>query len=315
VKSALRVVLPFAVTTAILAWLFRSIGVRDVFAQLSLEATAKLVPVIVVYAVLSLWIEGLSLTRLTSHAGRHAGIGLCARIKAASYALGMVNYALGMAGLTVLFRRRVGLPMQVAAGLVATVSVFDLGMMMAIALIGAVLATSQGAVLRLGLVSAVIAAVGAGLFVLRAPFALGPLDRIRDLELFHTARSAPWSLLAELAGLRAAFALVFIGTGLGSLLAFDIRIPLADGVVGLSAVAVVGAAPIAVSGLGTVQAAVVYLFGEWAERDVLLAASLAMQAAMIAVRAAMALLFAGEFTREAAEAAREAAGAASGGEA
>ena len=65
-----------------------------------------------------------------------------------------------------------------------------------------------------------------------------------------------------------------------------------------------GALPIAVAGLGTVQLATVQLFGAYADEATLIACSLSMQAAMVAVRMSMGLVFAREFTREAVEATR-----------
>jgi hypothetical protein len=72
----------------------------------------------------------------------------------------------------------------------------------------------------------------------------------------------------------------------------------------MSAVALVGALPIAVAGLGTVQLATVELFGAHADEATLIACSLSMQATMVAVRISMGLVFAREFTREAVEATR-----------
>ena len=67
----------------------------------------------------------------------------------------------------------------------------------------------------------------------------------------------------------------------------------------------ISALPIAVAGLGTGQAAFVYLFREWGPPDVLLACSLTVSIGMILLRAAIGVGFAPEFTREAFDAARE----------
>ena len=77
----------------------------------------------------------------------------------------------------------------------------------------------------------------------------------------------------------------------------------------MGAIALVGAMPIAVAGLGTVQLATVELFGAYADEATLVACSRPMQAAMLAFRMAVGLLFAREYTREAVEATRGAGGA------
>ena len=63
--------------------------------------------------------------------------------------------------------------------------------------------------------------------------------------------------------------------------------------------------PIAVAGLGTSQAAFVFLFRDYASQEALLAQSLVLSTGMLALRAGMGVAFAREFTREALRAARE----------
>ena len=106
-----------------------------------------------------------------------------------------------------------------------------------------------------------------GLAVLRAPFSLGPLERLRELEIFQVLRTAPLSVLIKLAGLRIAFVLVFVGMGRwGALGVQDPRASRRDGSSACPPSRLVGALPIAVAGLGTVQVAAVELFENWAHR-------------------------------------------------
>jgi len=302
--TILRWLLPFVGTGALLAYLLRRIQLRDALDAVTLESALVIVPVTLGYGCLSVWIDGVSLARLTRYAGRVADVATCARIKAASYALGLVNYAVGAAALAVLFRRRVGLGLAAAAGLVATVAITDLAMLILVTGTSTALFTTEAAALRTSVAVTTIAVVFGGLAVLRAPVPLGPLERLRHLDLFRTVRSAPVSLLAELALLRIAFVLTFIAMGAGCLLAFGVHIPPGPLVAGMASIALIGALPIAVAGLGTVQLATIGLFSAYADDATLFAASLAMQVAMILVRAAMALVFAREFTREAAQATR-----------
>jgi hypothetical protein len=302
--DVLKRTLPFVVTAAILAYLFDRIDLAAAFATLTAESASILIPAILIYGFVSLAIEGVSLARLTDSAGRPASVSTCSRIKAASYSIGMLNYALGIAALSVLFRRRVGLGLATAAGLVATVSVTDLAMLIAIAVVALVFAASDGPALQLGTVAFVAAGLAFGLVFLRTSRSLGPLERLRQLDLFKTVRSAPLRTLLELALLRIGFVFTFIGAGHGSMIAFGVQVPADELIVGMSVVALVGALPIAVAGLGTVQLATVELFGAYADEATLVACSLSMQAAMLAVRLSMGLVVAREFTREAAEATR-----------
>jgi len=138
-----------------------------------------------------------------------------------------------------------------------------------------------------------------GLIALRTERSLGPLDRLRNLQLMRSVREMPSERLVELLALRTLFVAVFVALGGVALAAFGIRPPLGDLIVGFSAIALISALPIAVAGLGTGQLAFVYLFRASADAEALLAASLALSAGIILLRIALAATYAREFTREA----------------
>jgi hypothetical protein len=159
--------------------------------------------------------------------------------------------------------------------------------------------------MRAGVIAATGVGIAGGLTLLRLPGSLGPLEWVRALPLFRIARTARWTLLAELALLRLLFVVTFVALGWCALVAFGISVPAGDMIVNIATVALVAALPIAVSGLGTGQAAFVYLFRHWAAPETLLACSLTLSAGLIVLRAGLGFLFAGELTREALGAARK----------
>ena len=106
--------------------------------------------------------------------------------------------------------------------------------------------------------------------------------------------SAPCNLPAY----RMFFSGCFVAGCASAFVAFDIPAPPARLVSGIMVVALVAALPIAVSGLGTRQAAFVYLFSDVAPAERVLAMSLVLSFGIIATRAAMGLCFARELTRE-----------------
>jgi uncharacterized membrane protein YbhN (UPF0104 family) len=105
--------------------------------------------------------------------------------------------------------------------------------------------------------------------------------------------------LVRLFALRTAFSVCFVLICGAAFAAFGIATPLPEFVTGVLLVALVGAIPVAVAGLGTTQAAFVYLFAPFASREVLLAMSLVLSAGLLTLRALMGLAFAREYTREA----------------
>ncbi|MEN8184497.1 MAG: lysylphosphatidylglycerol synthase domain-containing protein [Myxococcota bacterium] len=295
----LRWGVPLVVSGGTLAFLLWQIDFREALHHVDATVAGTIVPALLLYGAVSLVIEALSLARVTHAAGSPLTRWTCARIKAASYPLAIVHYALGVGGLTYLLRRHGALSISRAAGVVGLIGFFDLGLLLAVTALGAGLLATQAPEVRASLVVAVVGAILAGLAVLRTRRSFGSLDRLRDLELFRAARAAPAVLLLEVAVLRLLFVLVFIGLAAVSLVAFGIHVPLGDLVVCVTGIALVSALPIAIAGLGTGQVAFVYLLRHWGEPEVLLACSLVLSAGLIGMRAALGLLFAREFTREA----------------
>jgi hypothetical protein len=300
----LRRALPFAVSAAILALLLARVDAGAVARELHARAVLVLAVAILAYGALSLGLEAVSLSRVTAAAGGRLALATCARLKAASYPLSLLHYGLGAAAMTLLLRRRAGLGVSSAAGMVLLLSSLDLGVLLALGAAGALLLGTEGPALRAGVVGGVVVAIAGGFVLLRAPIPLGPLERLRRLAVFDALRDASARLLAELAVLRLLFVLAFVALGGVALAAFEVRVPAGDLVVGVAVVALVAALPIALSGLGTGQAAFVVLFRPWADPERLLACSLALSAGLIAMRAALGLVFAREFTREALDATR-----------
>jgi hypothetical protein len=298
--------LPAAVSGGILAFLLGRIEFHRMADHLDARVALVLVPALLAYGAISLWLEALSLARLLPPSSRASSPWSCAKIKAASYPLALIHYALGAGTLTVLLRRRAAIGISDAAGMVMLIALFDLGLLLVLTALGAALLSTRAPAVQVSLVFAAILGIAAGFAFLRSSLSLGPLDRVRNLDLFRAARDAPGRLLVELGVLRLLFVSSFIALGGAALAAFGVLVPIGDLIVNVAGVSLVAVLPIAVSGLGTGQAAFVYLFRHWAGPEQLLACSLTLSAGIILLRASIGLLFARELTREALRAAREA---------
>jgi len=290
---------PVVVSVGALGFLFATVNLEEAWDQVTWRVAAILVPSLLVYGAITLVLEAWSILRLVVPAPPEFGAWTAARVKCASYLLGIVHYALGVGALTVLLRRRAALPLSEAASIVLLISAADLLIVLGLAAAGAALYEFDDTT-HLALMLAV-GGVGffGGLAVLRAPGSLGPLDRIRSLSVFEALRTVPLERLAELLVLRAVFSICFIGISGVGFAAFDLHPPVSQLVVGMMIVAVVAALPIAVAGLGTSQAAMIYLFRDLGDDGAVLAMSLVLSAGMILMRALMGLVVAREYTREA----------------
>jgi len=306
VRSWVQRGLPAVVSLGALAWLLSTFDLRSLLSSLDARVARVMLPALVLYGSATLVIEALSIRRLLEAPPPSFTIWMAARIKCASYLLAVINYTLGGAGLAVLLRQRTGLSLGASAGVVLLVALTDLVITLTFGTLGIVFAQAGVSVLLVGLFAVIAAGIVFGVVILRAPGSLGPIERIRSLAVFATLRRTPLARLLELVLLRCLFSACFISIAGAAFLAFGVEIGIPRLVGGMMALAIVGALPIAVSGLGTGQVAAVYLFRDLATAETILAMSLVLSFGMIALRVLMGIVFAREFARRALNAAREA---------
>jgi len=289
---------PPAVSVAILAILLARFDLRAAAAALDARAGLVLLTAVLVYVAFTLTLEAVTLQRLLPEGDRPLDLATAARIRAASYLVAVVHYALGLGAVTLLVRRRTGLEVGVAAGVALLIAAIDLGILIGFVVV-AIAAGGGSEYVRGPIVVGAGLALVAGFALVRTPADLGPLERIRSLGVFQAVATAPIPRLAEALVLRTAFVASFIAVVGAALAGFGVRVPLGELVVGVAAVALVAALPIAASGLGTGQAAFLWVFRGHGPPEVLLACSLALSAGLIALRALIGAAFAREYAREA----------------
>jgi len=299
--------LPAAVSIGLLAWLLSTFDLRAIVAALDARVAVVLLPCVLVWGSTTLVLEALSIMRVLAAPPASFTVWTAARIKCASYLLGIIHLTLGGAGLAVLLRQRTGVTLGRSAGVVLLIMLTDLAVTLSAGALGAAQSTAAASALPVGLIALLAAGIVFGIALLRAPGSLGPIERIRSLPVFVALRETPLPRLFELVLLRVVFVACFIAIGGAAFVAFGIDAPVSRIIVGMSVLAVVGALPIAVSGLGTGQLAAVYLFRGLAPAETILAMSLVLSFSLTALRLLMGLTFAREFARQALAGAREAA--------
>ena len=299
--------LPAVVSLGLLAWLLTRFDLRAIVAALDARVAVVLLPCVLLWGTSTLALEALSIFRMLPAPPASFTIWTAARIKCASYLLGIIHLTLGGAGLAVLLKQRTGVTLGRSAGVVLLIMLTDLVITLSAGALGASFSQAAASALPVGLIALIAAGLIFSLGILRAPGSLGPIERIRSLSVFVALRQTPAARLLELALLRCAFVACFIAIGGAAFVAFDIDAGIARIVVGMSILAVVGALPIAVSGLGTGQVAAVYLFRDLAPPETILAMSLVLTFSLTALRLLMGLTFAREFARQALAGAQEVA--------
>ncbi len=287
------------VSAGVLTFVLTRVDAVDLAGVLTWKVALWMVPTLLAYGAVTLLLESVSILRLAEGARESFGTWSAARIKCASYLMGIVNYALGVGALAVLLRRRSGIALGRAAGIVLLISFTDLGLLIVLGTLSVVLTRSEAPVVQAGALVLLGLALVIGVILVRMPGSLGPLERIRSLSVFEAVRFASLRRLGELAGLRLVFVLAFVAMSGVAFRAFDLHPSLSELVVGMIFVAMVAALPIAVAGVGTSQAAVLWFYRDLATPEALLAMSLVLSAGLVSLRALMGIVFARDLYREA----------------
>ena len=139
----MRRLLPLAVSVIALVGLFASVDLAKLVGALSWRVAAIVIPSLVLYGAITLALETASIRRLLGHTPVTVPPATAARIKCASYLLGIVNYALGVAALGVLLQRRAGIRLAEAANVVLLISGLDMLIVLSLAAAGLVASGSD----------------------------------------------------------------------------------------------------------------------------------------------------------------------------
>ena len=149
-RIGLPQLLPIAVSAAALVWLLRGVDLPAVAAAVNTRVATVMLPALVAFCAVTLWIEAMSIHRLVANPPPGFGLWSAARIKCASYLPALLHYTLGVGGLAVLLRRRTGLSLGEALGLVLLISTTDLIVVLAAASSSAALLGVEPHVMRTG---------------------------------------------------------------------------------------------------------------------------------------------------------------------
>jgi len=286
-----RRVVPWMVAAGLMTLLIERIGVDAILDAFAGANVALLLFGTLVCTAANFSIDAFSLSRGLSWFNVPVSFSQLAPVKASAYLVGILNYNVASGGIALWVARRFRVPFLEVVSTLLFVNVVD-----ALLLVGLMAAGLP--VLREPLSTAVqtIGAVAVVGFVAQYAFwrhgaDVPVLGRIWAWPIVSSFRQARMSHYATLGGMRLAFLLVFIGNYWLAVQAFHLDIPWLRVVAAVPVISFVGVVPITVAGLGTVQAATIYLFRDDASEASLLALSLAVTAVMTAMRALLGLPF------------------------
>jgi uncharacterized membrane protein YbhN (UPF0104 family) len=215
-------------------------------------------------------------------------------LRALAYLATPVNWNLGTAAIILHLRRSKGIGAIQSTSSMIFYQTVDLLVLATLALIGSSALSASPEIEQIQRAGAIAAAFA--VTTLAVPMATQPrwswLQRIRAAGIFSTHRRATLADLAILVAVRACyfggFVLYFwLGTW-----AFNVAVPLLFALAATPIILVVAGLPITPGGLGTVQAAALYLFAPYGTKAAILAFALSYPVALIVARLPLGLLYA-----------------------
>ncbi len=289
--NMIRRVLPWLVAFGLMVLLVQRIGAEAIADAFSRANVPYLLVGTLFCTVANFTIDAFSLSRCVSWFNAPMTFARLAPVKASAYLVGILNYNVASGGIAFWIARRSGVPLLEAVSTMLFVNIVDA--LLLVGLMAAGLPVLREPLATAVLTIAVVVSVG---FVAQYLFwrhgeGLPVIGRFWGWPIFASFRQARLSHYAALAAMRLCFLAVFIGNYWLAVEAFHLDIPLLQVIAAVPVISFVGVVPITVAGLGTVQAATIYLFQEFAPKADLLALSLAVTAVMTALRALLGLPF------------------------
>ncbi len=289
--AAARRILPWVVAGGILWALLARTG-WTALRQATGEADLLLLVGATVLCSLPMYaLDVLSLSRVVAWFNTAVPIRDLARVKAAAYIITLVNYNVGSGGIALWLRRRKGIPFLEALGSILFINAVDV--MVLIALMAATLPILEPLMQKaVGVIVGAAALFLAGHFLYwRGGYDFFLFGRFRSWPIFKSFRLATATHYLRLAAIRIPFDLLFILNFWLGLRAFDVEISFLLALAYTPILLFIAVVPVTVAGLGTVQAATLYLFRDHASEGTLLAFSLIFTVVLSAVRALFGIPF------------------------
>lgn len=293
VGSRLRRFLPWALTAAILWYLFRKVPAVQAW-QAAREARLEVfIPVSVAAVTLWFFLESGAFAYLFSRFNAALTWSEARSLRGLTYLLTPINWNAGTAAIVLHLRRSKGIGALDSSSSMLFYSTIDGIVLGCLTLIGT--RTLEPSTTITGIARAAAVFVCVQVVILTALMLRQPdwpwLRRVRNLGIFRTYRMAGGRELTVLVGIRtmyfAAYVLFFwVGAN-----AFHVDVPLDFAMASSPLILLSAVLPITPGGLGTQQAAMLFLFAPYGAEAAILAYALAFPVAVTLTRILLGLVY------------------------
>ncbi|MFO1378983.1 MAG: lysylphosphatidylglycerol synthase domain-containing protein [Chitinivorax sp.] len=275
--------LPWLAGLALVGMLIWTQGGQALLAALAIADIGQFGAWLALFVLLWWLIESWNLHTLFLRAGMPQPWADIARLRGSSYLWQIVNYSLAIGSIGLFLRRRSGVSVAGAGGVMAVYMWAELVALALLALPGIAAASAFARSTAL---------IGGGFVLLSLALALllrtnARLPRL--MPLLRPLRLFRWrDLLAIVAG-RALYFAAFIAFFYCTLPAFGIAVPLPVLLAAVPAIFLAGNLPISAAGVGTIQAGMLFCFHDYAMPQAILAFGLCYSAGLVFGRLPLAL--------------------------
>lgn len=301
-----RRVLPWLIAAFCLGYAFQVVPFRACLAALRQARVEVFLPLAASAVLLWFLLESAAYARLFSRFNTRLRWRDARSLRALTYLLTVIHWHVAKAAVVLRLQATHGVGLMAGTSTLLLYQMLGIVILAVFAGAGALLVPDMPGAIEIAVASFALAAGTSAMLVgLRIDWPhIALLDELRALPLFQAHRRIELADVATIGLLKTAYQLVFVLVYYFGLRAFGLAPSFFHVMVGTALLQAVGSLPISPAGLGTQQAAMLFLFSDPAQKGVdgpaLLAFAFTLPFTTMTLRALLACLYLGDLARPAA---------------
>lgn len=287
-------ILPLVIGGGILAYLFGKIDMRQCYEALARADLLAYAPLMIGFAMLSFLVDTQNLREMLRHFHYPISFRNALNIRGVTYLLMTIDYSLSLGALVYYLKRDLSIPVMRSTSLMLFFNAVTHFALVIMTIVGLAILMPASRLLQSFLVFCICLAVFNVLLVavLKMLPERGFMFKIKNLNMIRTFHEASWTSFWVLVFWRAIYYALFIVFFYAAFRAFHMEIPIITLLAYIPIILLVISLPIAPCGLGSTQAAMIYLFGEYGTIENIMALGLTYSTSIIVFRSLIGLVFA-----------------------
>jgi hypothetical protein len=297
-KSRIRQLLPWFAGTLILVIVLWRVPLADMIQAIRLARLEIFLPLVALACLAWFLIDAKAFAVLFGRFNTPLTFSQACELRGLTYLLTPIHWNVGRAAVIARMHTTHRVPLLEATSSMAFYQTLDAILVSALCWIGLVrLQASATRDALEPLVALFCLALLAYLVIIRSSrFSVGPLERLRNSPFHRTHRLASSRDILTILSLRLAYYSVFLGLYVWGTSAFGLALPFALIVASVPIIQGIGALPISPAGLGTQQAAMLFLFSGFGPEGAIVAFGLSFPLLCIVFRSLIGWPYLGRFS-------------------